>query len=621
VSGSGIPADLAWYPVGVASRIEDYALLGDTETAALVAKDGSIDWLTFPRFDSPACFAALLGTPDNGRWLVAPASPVRRVERRYRAGLVLETEWQTDEGTVALVDFMPIRHGPPNLVRIVEGRRGRVPMRCELEIRFDYGSLVPWLHQVDGTWRAVAGPDGVTISTPVELDVADNAAAASFSVGPGQRVPFELRWYPSHMDPPGFVDPDRALGETEEWWRDWVGTCTYDGSWAHEVRSSLVVLKGLTYRPTGGIVAAPTTSLPEHPGGERNWDYRYCWLRDATFTLLTLIEAGYDDEALAWRDWLMRAIAGDPGSLQIMYGLGGERRLREETLPWLAGFEGSQPVRVGNGAHDQFQIDVWGEVLDASWAGRQAGLYGGAEAWELQQDLLDHLEGAWREPDEGIWEVRGDRRHFTHSKVMAWVAFDRAVRSVEQFDLDGPLDRWRALRDEVHAEVLHNGVDERGVLVQHYGSSALDASLLMVPLVGFLPPDDPRVVATVDAIADELSDDAGLVRRYLPDEEVEGLEGDEGAFLLCCFWLADCYTLMGRRKEGTALFEQLLALRNDVGLLSEQVDGATGRMLGNFPQAFSHIALVDTASTLCDYPGNAIERRRSRGSSRRDARR
>ncbi len=589
--------------------IEDYALLGDTETAALVAKDGSIDWLALPRFDSPACFAALLGTEEHGRWLIAPASPVRRVTRRYRAGLVLETLFETDDGTVALIDGMPLRDERPNLIRIVEGRSGHVPMRLELIARFDYGSIVPWVRTVEGRWRAVAGPDALVLTTPVALRGENRHTVAEFSVGVGDRVPFELQWHPSHHPVPEPLDAVKALARTERQWEEWVARCTYEGPWDDAVRSSLVVLKGLTYHPTGGIVAAATTSLPETIGGERNWDYRCCWLRDATFTLLTLLEAGYTEEAQRWRDWLLRAVAGDPASLQIMYGPAGERRLDEYELPWLPGYEGSQPVRVGNAATNQLQLDVWGEVLDALWAARRSGLEASDESWQLQKALLDHLEGAWKEPDEGIWEVRGPRRQFTHSKVMAWVAFDRAVRSVEGFGLDGPVDRWRARRDEIHADVCANGVDERGVFVQSYGSKELDASLLLVPLTGFLPAKDPRVRATVDAIATELTDGSGFVWRYLANEDVDGLAGKEGSFLLCTFWLADCLALTGRVDEATALFERLLALRNDVGLLAEQYDPVAGRMLGNFPQAFSHVALVDSATHLRDTQGGALRRR------------
>ena len=598
--------------MGMAAPIEDYALLGDTETAALVSKEGSIDWLGLPRFDSPACFAALLGTEDHGRWQIRPASPIRRVTRRYRAGLILETEWETDEGTVALIDGMPIRDERPNLIRIVEGRRGRVPMTLDLRLRFDYGSTVPWVRTIDGSWRAVAGPDAVVVYTPVELTGLDHATRATFTVGEGDRVPFELRWHPSHHRPPPAIDPVRAIQLAERTWQEWTDRCTYDGQWSEAVRSSLTVLKGLTYYPTGGIVAAATTSLPESLGGGRNWDYRYCWLRDATFTLLSLIECGYTEEATAWRDWLVRAVAGDPAKLQIMYGPAGERRLTEQELTWLPGYEASQPVRIGNAAHGQLQLDVWGEVMDALWAGRHAGMAADDDAWRLQKVLLDHLEGMWREPDEGIWEVRGPRRQFTHSKVMAWVAFDRAVRSVEHLGSDGPVDRWRALRAQVHADVCAKGVDRRGAFVQSYGSTELDASLLLIPLVGFLPADDVRVTTTVDAIATELADADGFVRRYLPEPAVEGLTGHEGSFLLCTFWLADCYALQGRRDEAVALYERLLALRNDVGLLSEQWDARHGRMLGNFPQAFSHVALVDTATNLSPtMPGAAEHRRRA----------
>ena len=594
----------------MASPIEDYALLGDAETAALVSKDGSVDWLALPRFDSPACFAALLGDEGNGRWQIRPASPIRRTTRRYRAGLVLETEWTTDEGVVAVIDGMPMRDEQPNLIRIVEGRRGDVPMTFDLRVRFDYGSIVPWVRRVDGAWRAVAGPDAMCLYTPVTVRGRGFSSVAEFTVSEGDRVPFELRWHPSHHAPPPPLDPFRTMAATEKAWQEWVARCTYEGDWADAVRSSLVVLKGLTFSPTGGIVAAATTSLPETMGGERNWDYRYCWLRDATFTLLALLECGYTDEAGAWRDWLLRAVAGDPSELQIMYGPRGERRLTELELPWLAGYGGSAPVRVGNSAHSQLQLDVWGEVMDAFWAGRQAGLPADEDAWQLQRQLLDHLETIWRQPDEGIWEVRGPRRDFTHSKVMAWVAFDRAVRTGERYGGPGPVAHWREQRDAIHAEVSARGVDDRGVFVQTFGGTELDASLLLVPLVGFLPATDPRVVATVDAIARELTDEGGFVRRYIPDPAVDGLAGREGSFLLCTFWLADCYALQGRRDEAVALFERLLGLRNDVGLLSEQWDAGEKRMLGNFPQAFSHVALVDTATNLDSSTPGAIDRRR-----------
>jgi GH15 family glucan-1,4-alpha-glucosidase len=582
----------------MSTPIEDYALLGDSETAALVSKDGSIDWLALPRFDSPACFAALLGDEENGRWRIAPAGPVKRVTRRYRSGLVLETLWETDDGEVAVIDGMPLRDERPDLIRIVEGRRGRVEMTLDLRVRFDYGSIIPWVRNVDGRWRAIAGPDALVLTTPIELHGEDHRTTARFAVDAGERMPFELQWYPSHHPMPKPSDPVKAIAHTERWWDGWIGRCGYKGRWSPEVRQSLTVLKGLTNHPTGGIVAAATTSLPETLGGERNWDYRCCWLRDATFTLLSLLEAGYTEEAEAWRDWLLRAVAGDPSSLQIMYGPAGERRLDERTLPWLAGYEGSTPVRVGNAAHSQLQLDVWGEVMDALWVGRRGGLPASDDMWRLQQALLDYLEGAWKEPDEGIWEVRGPRRQFTHSKVMAWVAFDRAVCTAEMFGLDGPVDRWKKLRSEIHADVCANGLDHRGAFVQSYGSKELDASLLLLPLTGFLPVTDPRVVATIDAIATELTDENGFVWRYRPHPEIDGLQGEEGAFLLCTFWLADCYGLLERLDEATALFERLLALRNDVGLLAEQYDPKSGRMLGNFPQAFSHVALADTAVNL-----------------------
>jgi GH15 family glucan-1,4-alpha-glucosidase len=593
----------------MAAPIEDYALLGDTETAALVAKNGSIDWLALPRFDSGACFAALLGTEENGHWQICPVGEIKRCTRRYRAGLVLETEWETEDGVVALIDGMPLRDERPNLIRIVEGRRGSVPMRLKLTVRFDYGSIVPWVRTIDGRWHAVAGPDALVLTTPVALHGQNQHTVAEFTVGEGDRVPFELQWYPSHHLTPEALKPFDAMRETERHWVEWVGGCDYAGTWRDAVVTSLVVLKGLTYHPTGGIVAAATTSLPETIGGQRNWDYRCCWLRDATFTLLALLEAGYTEEAQRWRDWLLRAVAGDPGQLQIMYGPAGERRLLEVELPWLEGYEGSQPVRIGNGASSQLQLDVWGEVLDALYAGRKAGLPASHESWDLQQALLEHLEGAWKEPDEGIWEVRGPRRQFTHSKVMAWVAFDRAVKSVEGFGLEGPIDRWRQLRDEIHADVCANGVDERGAFVQSYGSKELDASLLLVPLTGFLPAHDPRVRATIDAIRTELTDESGFVWRYRPDVEIDGLGDKEGAFLLCSFWMVDCLAMTGKAEEATELFERLCALRNDVGLLSEQYDPVAKRMLGNFPQAFSHVALVDSASHLLKGAEGAVARR------------
>ncbi len=580
------------------SPIEDYALLSDTESAALVARDGSVDWLTFPRFDSRACFAALLGDADHGRWQLAPVGEVRRVERRYRPGtLVLETELHTDDGVVVIIDCMPLRGDGLDLVRLVEGRSGRVPMRMHLTARMDYGSIVPWVRRLDGELAMVAGPDALRLRTPVEVQGEGFATVAEFEVRAGDRVPFELVWYESHLQPPAPVDVPAAIAATERWWTAWSDRCRPVGDWPDAVRASLVVLKGLTYAPTGGLVAAPTTSLPEAVAGPRNWDYRYCWLRDATFSLLALMSGGYTDEARAWRDWLLRTVAGRPDQVQIMYGPAGEHRLTEVELDWLPGYEGSRPVRIGNDAHRQFQLDVFGEVLDALHQARALGLQGDGAAWALERALVGVVEDCWRQPDDGIWEVRGGRRHFTHSKVMAWVALDRALRSAERFGLPGPLDRWRALRDEIHAEVLERGVDDRGVFVQAYGSSALDASLLMVPLVGFLPATDERVVATMEAIQRDLTHD-GFVHRYLAHETVDGVGGGEGTFLMCSFWLADNLALMGRTAEARAMFERLLALRNDVGLLAEQYDPAAGRMLGNFPQAFSHVALVGTAGYL-----------------------
>jgi GH15 family glucan-1,4-alpha-glucosidase len=592
----------------VPAPIEDYALLGDTESAALVGKDGSVDWLALPRFDSPACFAALLGGPDNGRWRIAPAGPVTAVRRRYRDGtLVLETEMDTVDGTVAVVDCMPIRDREANLVRVVEGRRGRVPVRMDLTIRFDYGKDVPWVRRTgDGRLVAVCGPDAVYLDTPVPTRGEGLSTVAEVTVGPGDRVPFALSWHPSHLRPPRRLDAVAAVAETERWWQRWIASCAYEGDWAEDVRRSLVVLKALTYHPTGAIVAAPTTSLPEQLGGSRNWDYRYSWLRDATFTLISLLGAGYTTEAVAWRDWLLRAVAGEPSKLQIMYGVAGERRLPEWTVDWLPGYESSGPVRVGNAAADQFQLDVWGEVLDALYQSRATGIPD--ESWALQRALMDFLEGNWREPDEGIWEVRGPRRHFTHSKVMAWVAADRAVKACRSHGLDGPVDRWRRLGADIRAEVLEKGVDDRGVFVQHYDTTDLDASLLRIPLVGFLPPTDERVVNTVEAIATELCED-GFVHRYRPHPDLDGLPPAEGAFLMCTFWLADCWTMLGRRDEAVRIFERLRGVANDVGLLAEEYDPGSGRLLGNFPQAFSHVSLVNTVSNLCAAGGGAAAHR------------
>jgi GH15 family glucan-1,4-alpha-glucosidase len=586
----------------MAARIEDYGLIGDLQTAALVSRQGCVDWLCLPRFDSGACFAALLGDDGNGHWSIAPAAPVTVTRRRYRGDtLILETELETESGTVRLIDFMPPRQTAPDLVRIVEGVAGSVAMRLDLTIRFDYGSIVPWVRRTGDGILAVAGPDALHLSTPVELVGRNFHTIAEFEVQAGERVPLVLTWFPSNEAPPEPVDAERALAETEAYWREWVNVCEHTGRFRDPLVRSLVTLKALTYAPTGGIVAAPTTSLPEAIGGVRNWDYRYCWLRDATLTLLALVRAGYAGEAQAWRDWLLRAIAGHPADIQIMYGIAGERRLTELELGWLDGYEGSRPVRVGNAACRQLQLDVYGEVGDALYHARGAGLEPSSDAWALNGRLLDWLESGWREPDEGIWEVRGPRRQFTHSKVMAWVAFDRAVRSVEEHGLDGPVDRWRALRDEVHDEVCRLGFDaELGAFTQSYGSKRLDASLLMMPLVGFLPADDPRIAGTVAAIERDLGR-GGLVERYRADEEnvaVDGLPPGEGTFLPCSFWLVQVLTLQGRLDEAERLFERLLALRNDLGLLSEEYDAVSGRLVGNFPQAFTHLALVDAALTL-----------------------
>jgi len=585
------------------ARIEDYALIGDLQTAALVSREGSVDWLCFPRFDSAACFAALLGTEENGRWLIEPNDAVVRVERRYRDDtLVLETEWETRSGCVRVLDFMPPRETAPDIVRIVEGVRGRVEMRSELVIRFDYGSVVPWVRRIDGDARvAVGGPDALCLRTPADLRGEDMRTLAEFTVEEGDRVPFTLTWFPSHSAWPDAIDADQALRDTIDYWTDFNGRCGYEGQWPEPVQRSLMVLKALTYAPTGGIVAAATTSLPEHIGGVRNWDYRYCWLRDATLTLLAFLSAGYVDEAKDWRVWLLRAAAGDPADLQIMYGVAGERRLTELELDWLPGYEESRPVRLGNDASRQLQLDVYGEVLDALYQARSHGLPYDPQtpAWALQRKLLEHLETAWRQPDEGLWEVRGPRRHFTHSKVMCWVAFDRGVRSIETQGLDGPVERWRHIRDEIHAEVCRRGYDPTlAAFTQSYGSQQLDASALVLPLVGFLPASDERVESTIDAIQRTLMRD-GLVLRYLTEEEgVDGLPAGEGVFLPCSFWLVDCLELLGRHDEAHALFERLVGLANDLGLLAEEYDPAAKRLLGNFPQAFTHLALVNSAFNL-----------------------
>jgi GH15 family glucan-1,4-alpha-glucosidase len=594
---------------GTTTPIERYALIGDTQTAALVGDDGCIDWLCVPRFDSGACFAALLGDASNGHWSIGPASHARATRRRYRDGtLVLETEWDTPEGTVRLVDCMPVRDTHIDIVRIVEGVSGRVPMSLELTVRFDYGSILPWVRAVDGGITFVSGPYAVRVATPVHLHGRDFRHSAEFEVAAGDRVPFVLTGSPSHLPWPEVPDAEEALERTTAFWRDWSSGCTYSGDWPELVLRSAITLKALTFAPTGGIVAAPTTSLPERIGGVRNWDYRYCWLRDATFTIYSLTSAGFKDEAVAFRDWLLRAVAGDPAHLQIMYGAAGERRLEEYEVDWLRGYERSDPVRVGNDAHRQFQLDVYGEVLDSLHQMRCLGVDEDPNAWALQTAILEFLESGWREPDEGIWEVRGGRRDFVHSKVMAWVAFDRAVKGIDAFGLEGPRDRWAAARDEIHREVLAQGYDsERNTFTQSYGSRALDASALMIPLVGFLPADDPRVAGTVDAVQRELSED-GFVMRYESDGGVDGLPPGEGSFLPCSFWLADALGMIGRTDEARALFERLAGLANDVGLLSEEYDPVSGRLLGNFPQAFTHVSLVNTAGNLSSTARPAVHR-------------
>jgi GH15 family glucan-1,4-alpha-glucosidase len=579
--------------------IEDYALIGDCNSAALVGRDGSIDWLCLPRFDSGACFAALLGGPEHGRWQIVPAGEVRATRRRYRDGtLILETEFETEAGAVRVIDCMPLSNERRDVLRIVEGLRGRVAMRMELVIRFDYGSIVPWVRRVDGTLLATAGPDTLELHTQVPVRGENMKSVAEFHVAAGERKHFSLNYRPSHEANQKPIDADRTLAACEQHWRAWSGRCRYEGRWKDAVLRSLITLKALTCGTTGGIVAAPTTSLPERQGGVRNWDYRYCWLRDATFTLSTLLSAGYRDEALAWREWLLRAVAGSPADLQVLYGVAGERRLAEYEVAWLPGHRGAAPVRVGNAATMQFQLDIYGEVMDTLHTARRASLEPEPAAWHIQIALLEFLEDHWQDPDEGIWEIRGPRRQFTHSKVMAWVAFDRAVKDAERYGFEGPIARWRQLRNRIHAQVCTQGYDAlRNTFVQSYGSPHLDASLLLIPQVGFLPPDDPRVRGTVEAIERNLVVD-GLVLRYLTHTDVDALPAGEGTFLPCSFWLADCLVLTGRRAEGEALFERLLALCNDVGLLAEEYDPRAQCMLGNFPQALTHMALINTAYLL-----------------------
>jgi GH15 family glucan-1,4-alpha-glucosidase len=592
-------------------RIEDYALIGDCHSAALVSREGSIDWLCWPRFDSPACFAALVGTPDNGRWRIAPVEAPVRVTRHYRPGtMILETIFETQNGTVALIDFMTAATGGSSLVRIVEGRGGEVAMRLDFALRFDYGSAVPWvtrLHNRTGL-RAIAGPDVVVLHSGVQLRGEKLTSVSEFTVAARQRVPFALAHGASHLPDPQVPQADAALQEIEAGWVSWSSRCLFQGEWRDTVVRSLLTLKALTYHPTGGIVAAPTTSLPETLGGERNWDYRYCWLRDATFTLLALMHAGYREEAQAWGAWLRRSVAGTPSQIQTLYGLAGERWLMEWEVPWLGGYGGAHPVRIGNAASAQLQLDVYGELMDALYQELDLGLVRPNASWDIQRQLIGHLTKVWSEPDESIWEVRGGARHFTFSKVMAWVAFDRVIRGAEKFNLPGRLDQWRALRQQIHDSVCQNGFSaEKNSFVQYYGGDSLDASLLLLPLVGFLPPEDPRIKGTVAAIEKELTID-GLVLRYRTHEGVDGLPAGEGVFLACSFWLADNLVLQGRRREARALFERLLSLCNDVGLLAEEYDPRAKRHLGNFPQAFSHLALINTAMNLANH-GPAQKRR------------
>ena len=592
-------------------RIEDYALIGDCETGALIGRDGSIDWLCWPRFDSGACFAALLGNPQHGRWRIAPAGEIVRAERRYRGdSMILETTFVTVSGSVTVIDFMPPVGTQSELVRTVVGVRGEVAMRVELILRFGYGALVPWVTRY-GTngLRAIAGPDMVVLTADVPLHGENLTSVADFTIRQGESRSFTLSWRPSHKPPPDPVDAAAALRETEEYWTEWSSQCRYDGEFREPVLRSLLTLKALTYGPTGGIVAAATTSLPEELGGVRNWDYRMCWLRDATLTLVALMDAGYYDEALAWRDWLLRAVAGSPDQLQIMYGLGGERRLLEWEAPWLPGYAGSRPVRIGNAAHGQLQLDVFGEVIDALHQARKGKMPESEDAWHLEIALIKHLESVCRQPDHGIWEVRGHPQHFTHSKVMAWVALDRAIKSAEQHRLDGPLAHWSSLRAAMHDEICSRSFDPAvGSFMQSYGSTQVDASLLLMPLVGFLPADDPRITGTVRCIEQRLLVD-GFVMRYDSKLTDDGLPPGEGAFLACTFWLIDNYLLQGRHAEARRLFDRLLAIRNDVGLLAEEYHPAFGRQIGNFPQAFSHVALVSTAYNIQRSERRAAPRR------------
>src|SRR5271169_2559835 len=585
--------------IEMASRIEDYALIGDCRSAALVARGGSIDWLCWPRFDSEACFAALLGTPDNGRWLVAPRDEAR-ITRRYRPNtLILETQFETADGAATVVDFMPFHDGQSEIVRIVHGTRGRLTMHTELILRFGYGAIVPWVSKLeDGTLRAIAGPDMVLLRSPVHVKGKDMTTVGEFTISRGETIPFILTYERSHMPLPAAIDPTASLEATEKFWKQWSAKCRPAGEWSDAVRRSVITLKALTYQPTGGIVAAPTTSLPERIGGERNWDYRYCWLRDATLTLLGAMHAGYYEEAEAWREWLLRAVAGSPDQLQIMYGIRGERRLTEWVADWLPGYEKSVPVRIGNAAHIQLQLDVFGEIMDTYHQARRGGLTTDQSGWGAQLKFLEHLTKIWRQPDHGMWEMRGLPQHFTYSKVMAWVAFDRSIKSAETFGLEGPVDTWCKLRDEICADVCERGFSQKlGTFVQAYGSDQLDANLLLLPCVGFLPVSDPRIEKTVSAIERRLLRD-GFIMRYSTEEVEDALPPGEGAFLACSFWLVDVYILQERLDEAEQLFRRLIGLANDVGLLSEEFDPRSKRLVGNFPQAFSHLALMNSAYNL-----------------------
>src|ERR1051326_5242823 len=584
------------------ARIEDFAFLSDTQTGALVSREGCVDWLCLPRFDSPACFASLLGEHENGRWVFWPTDKIDKIRRRYRGDtLILETEFETASGIIRLIDFMPPRGKNPDLIRIIEGVSGQVRLNMELIIRFEYGSIIPWVRKAHDGLEAIAGPDALILRTPVETRGKNLTTVAEFTISEGERIPFVLTWFAAHEEPPCPVHAEHALRDTEKYWNDWAQRCHYRGPWREAVVRSLLTLKGLTYAPTGGLVAALTTSLPEEIGGVRNWDYRFCWLRDAALILLVLLRAGYLEEATSWRQWLLRAIAGSPSQMQTIYGVSGERRLIEYEVPWLSGYENSRPVRIGNAASNQFQLDVYGEVLAAVWQGDCAGIKMTEPDWALMIQLMKFLEAHWQEPDEGIWEVRAGRQQFTHSKMMAWLAFDRAIRMVEECEREAAehLDRWRKVRDEIHAQVCDRGYNPRKkAFTQVYGSDALDASLLTMPLVGFLPADDERIRGTIEGIERELMHD-GLVLRYRPQEEgIDGLPGTEGVFLPCSFWMAMCWHLLDRKKEARELFERLLDLRNDLGLLSEEYDPRQKRQLGNFPQAFSHVALVSCARLL-----------------------